>query len=190
MNKKMLLVIAIAAIAVVSSCGGSDPQEDFEVKPLDDGKSVEITKYVGTKWEVRIPSKIRKLPVTHIGSSAFYDKNLTSVTIPNSITFIGSSAFRNNKLTNVTIPNSVTMIGNRAFQNNPLTNITIPSSVDIFEMASKYDFPFPDMPDYMFIYSGNMDEKPKFPGDIVLYYEKYKYKPGNYTYRDGKWSVK
>ena len=67
--------------------------------------------------------------VTSIGSSAFYDNSLTSVTIPNSVTSIGSSAFYDNSLTSVTIPDSVTSIGEAAFYNNSLTSITIPNSV-------------------------------------------------------------
>jgi len=82
---------------------------------------------------VDIPSTIGGVPVTIIGNAsypgAFTSKNLTSVTIPNSVTSIGDSAFYNNQLTNLTIPSSVTSIGNAAFSDNQLTNLTIPSSV-------------------------------------------------------------
>ncbi len=71
----------------------------------------------------------KAIPVTTIGSSAFYINNLTSVTIPNTVTTIGNYAFRDNNLTSVTIPNSVTAIGSWAFDNNDLTSVTIPSSV-------------------------------------------------------------
>jgi hypothetical protein len=66
---------------------------------------------------------------TSIGSYAFFDNQLTSVTIPNSVTSIGSQAFAYNQLTSVTIGNSVTTIGSYAFGNNQLTSVTIGDSV-------------------------------------------------------------
>jgi hypothetical protein len=115
-----------------SASGGrvpSNPESDFKAKPIDGGKSVQITDYVGDKWEVGIPSKIQNLPVTHIGEEAFENKKLTKVTIPNSVTTIGKYAFSDNQLTNVTIPNSVTTIADSAFSDNQLTSVTIPNSV-------------------------------------------------------------
>jgi hypothetical protein len=54
-----------------------------------------------------------------IGEKAFNDcRNLTSVTIPNSVTSIGDSAFFGcRSLASVTIGNGVTMIGKHAFAN-------------------------------------------------------------------------
>jgi hypothetical protein len=58
-------------------------------------------------------------------------KQLTSVTIPNSVTSIENHAFIYcSGLTSITIPNSVTNIGNNAFWGcTGLTSITIPNSV-------------------------------------------------------------
>jgi hypothetical protein len=127
MKKEMVLGLTILVMVMVSACNKYDPEKDFTVEPFDGGKSVVITGYVGTNWEVRIPSKIRKLPVTHIGENAFSEKNLTSVTIPNSVTNIGNHAFMNNQLTTITIPKSVIYLS--GFTGNRLTSITIPSSV-------------------------------------------------------------
>ena len=61
---------------------------------------------------------------TSIGSLAFYNNLLTSVTIPDSVTSIGSNAFGyNQQLTSVTIPDSVTSIGSNAFYNTGLVTI-------------------------------------------------------------------
>jgi hypothetical protein len=89
----------------------------------------EIKGYKGNEKNVVIPSVIWGEPVLSIGESVFYKKQLTSVTIPNSVTSIGKSAFSNNQLTSVTIPNSVTSIGGGVFLFNRLTSVTIPNSV-------------------------------------------------------------
>jgi len=88
-----------------------------------------ITRYIGSGGAVTIPSTINGTPVTSIESSAFYDKRLTSVIIPNSVLIIGTNAFLNNQLTSVTIGNSVKTIGENAFSRNRLTSLTIPNSV-------------------------------------------------------------
>jgi hypothetical protein len=81
--------------------------------------------------DITIPSTISEVPVIAIGESAFYNKDLTSVTIPNNVTSIGDNAFSGNKLTSVTIPNSVTSIGDNAFSGNKLTSVTIGNNVTI-----------------------------------------------------------
>ena len=88
-----------------------------------------ITDYTCSFVDVVIPDSIRGVEVTSIGTYAFTDNNLSSVTIPNSVTSIKSSAFWFNKLTSATIPNSVTSIGSSAFADNKLTSVTIPDSV-------------------------------------------------------------
>ena len=88
-----------------------------------------ITDYFGKSKDVEIPSTILNIPVTKIGDKAFFRKELTGVTIPNSVTNIGNQAFAVNKLTGITILDSVTDIGNYAFSSNQLTGITIPDSV-------------------------------------------------------------
>ena len=88
-----------------------------------------ITRYTGSGGAVTIPSIINGTPVTSIESNAFYDKRLTSVTIPDSVIHISENAFAINRLTSVTIGNNVTTIGNGAFYDNQLTSVTIPNSV-------------------------------------------------------------
>jgi hypothetical protein len=135
-NKKAVLAFILMVVIAFSACAQQyDPESDFEASTQDGGKSVMITKYVGSKWEVRIPPRIQGLPVTHIGGGtvlvggAFSGKKLVSVTIPNSVTTIGDRAFSANQLTSVTIPNSVNTIGDGAFSANQLTSVNIPNSV-------------------------------------------------------------
>lgn len=70
--------------------------------------------------------------VTSIGDWAFsHCSSLTSITIPDSVTSIGGGVFHNcSSLTSITIPGGVMSIGDGAFYNcSSLTSITIPDSV-------------------------------------------------------------
>ena len=82
--------------------------------------------YCKNLTSVSIPNSVNR-----IGRYAFYDcENLRSVSIPNSVTSIGYNAFSHCKsLTSVSIPNSVTSIEEGAFSCSGLTSITIPNSV-------------------------------------------------------------
>lgn len=76
---------------------------------------------------------------TSIGNAAFAGcRNLTSVSIPDSITSIGQQAFAACEgLTSITIPNSVTSIGEGAFTGcYSLTSVIIPDSVTSIERAA------------------------------------------------------
>lgn len=76
--------------------------------------------------------------VTSIGQNAFSScTSLTSATIGNSVTSIGQAAFYGCALTNITIPDSVTSIGQNAFGYCPsLTTVTIGNSVTIIDASA------------------------------------------------------
>ena len=65
---------------------------------------------LGREGHYAVPEGIER-----IGESAFYDSNLTAVTLPSSLTEIGESAFYGSNLTAVTLPSSLTEIGENAF---------------------------------------------------------------------------
>jgi hypothetical protein len=75
---------------------------DFECEAA--GGEVVITGYKGNAKDVAIPGAIGGLPVTAIGDWAFARKQLTGVTIPDSVRVIGNAAFQGNRLTGVTVP--------------------------------------------------------------------------------------
>lgn len=104
-----------SAAEVESSNSVGVESGDYEYEILDDG-TAEITKYNGEDTELVIPSEIDGYKVTSIGYYAFYKKDCTSLTIPDSVTNIGYYAFGSCKgLTSITIPDSVTDIGYYAF---------------------------------------------------------------------------
>ena len=96
----------------------------------DSNGFVTLTSASGVNGAVVIPSVYNGNTVVAIGTNAFYNTSLTSVTIPNTVTTIGANAFYNTGLTSVTIPSSVTTIADSAFQIcTSLTSVTIPNSV-------------------------------------------------------------
>jgi hypothetical protein len=88
--------------------------------------------YAGPGGSVTVPEGVSKIDgVSWYG--AFMDcRNLTSITLPNSLRHIGRSAFYNcSGLTDVAIPSGVTDIDRNAFYGcSNLINITIPETVN------------------------------------------------------------
>ena len=110
-----------------------DVAKTAEVPFKGDGYSERDNRYTGA---VRIPAQVKyngeTYDVTSIGKNAFAGcKNLTSVTLPNTITTIGSSAFSLcYDLNKINIPASVTTIEGYAFNAClSLLDLTIPSTV-------------------------------------------------------------
>lgn len=95
-------------------------------------QGVTITGYTGTGTDISIPSRIDGQMVTGIGEKAFYfNKNLTSVTIPEGVTSIGDSAFYYcTSLVSILIPDTAVSIGSSAFYNcTSLAGIVMPESL-------------------------------------------------------------
>lgn len=99
------------------------PVEEHESK-FDFSHGV-INSYSGNATALVIPAKIGGEVVTGIGISAFRDKKLTSVTLPDTLEVIYDDAFSMNQLTNVVIPNSVNRIFDHAFEENNLNHVTL-----------------------------------------------------------------
>lgn len=68
-------------------------ESDGYIYGITDADEANIIAYTGTDTTVTIPNEMGGKPVTSIGDSAFEQKTVTSVVIPDSVTSIGNSAF-------------------------------------------------------------------------------------------------
>lgn len=98
----------------------------FEVDNLNGSM---ITAYTCESKDVVIPSKIGGVNITAIGEKVFYEKQITSVVIPDGVTIIHNYAFMDNQLTSIELPDSVTMIGSDSFRSNKLTSVKMSSNI-------------------------------------------------------------
>jgi len=134
--RKIICLLVPALIVIFSSCSKADDESsDFRVSPVNDGKSVKISRYEGKKQLVTIPSSLHGMTVTELGDSVFNGRDILKVKIPGSVTTIGNGAFRGcTNLINLTIPSKVTKIGENAFRDcDSLTKVTIPNSITSIE---------------------------------------------------------
>lgn len=103
----------------VSDSNTNEPKDDDEASEFEYKKEnggITITKYIGQKTTVQIPSKIEQLPVLKIGENAFADTKVKSVTLPSSCEEIDWFAFYGcYALTTVYISENVKAIGYGAF---------------------------------------------------------------------------
>jgi hypothetical protein len=88
----LLVLCSLSAFAQTRAA----PASDFTFN--EPATAVTITRYNGTGGNVVIPERINNKPVTAIGEEAFWEKQLTAVTIPNTVTSIGFGAFYGNQL--------------------------------------------------------------------------------------------
>ncbi len=144
----------IAVLPVSEYAAGSEFLT--EIQPT----GVVITGYTGTEKNVRIPSRIRGIPVTAIGDKAFYgNEAILSVSVPEYVTSIGDYAFYGcRSLESISLPQRIAEIGDYAFQNarniksltlskniralgdNPFLNCACLSSVTGLEENAYYSF--------------------------------------------------
>ncbi|MEE1320374.1 MAG: leucine-rich repeat domain-containing protein [Acutalibacteraceae bacterium] len=130
--KKIGLLFTMVLMILLFAFSASAATEGVYTYTISDKKATIITVDKSISGNIVIPSTFDGFPVKSIGYSAFeLCKNLTNVTIPNSVTSIGDYAFyKCSNLTSITIPNSVTNIGSSAFAScSSLSSITLPSSI-------------------------------------------------------------
>lgn len=75
-----------------------------------------VAGYTGTATEVTVANYYMGVPVTQIGTEAFADTAIVSVTLPDTIISFGPGAFENTALTEITIPQRVGTIPDNCFR--------------------------------------------------------------------------
>ncbi|WP_147678241.1 leucine-rich repeat domain-containing protein [Algibacter pacificus] len=132
--KKTLLFLTASFTYVIGYSQTIFTDNNIEYTVIPSTTNVKVSGYNTTGGVVNIPATITNnstnYNVTVIGESAFLNKFITGVTIPDGIVSIEYQAFRGNNLTSVTIPGSVNTIGSSAFTTNLLlTSATIEEGV-------------------------------------------------------------
>lgn len=103
---------------LLSGCG-QDPGRNFNWREKSDG-TVCIDSYIGDEEQVDVPESIGGKAVTEIGSGAFRNKPLRTITIPPTVELIQSYAFFNlEACTEITVGNKMALQTDDIFQQCP-----------------------------------------------------------------------
>lgn len=102
---------------------------EYQLNEDEDGYIV--TGFTGTDPEVIISNGHNGLPVVGIASGAFYNKDITSLSLSKHITSIASFAFKDcEKLENIELSNNITSIGNMSFSGcKALVTLNLPNNL-------------------------------------------------------------
>jgi len=129
------MIAALALLTVNAGAEEWEPRVDAsgQWRYVLESDGARISRHgIEPKGDLLIPSELDGYAVTSISNFAFHGcRDLTSVTIPDSITHIGDWGFSLCEgLTSVIIPDSITSIGDYAFSGcSSLANVSIPNGV-------------------------------------------------------------
>ncbi len=176
------VLVAFMIIGVFPVFGASEElkgttKDGFEYV-IEDGE-VTITHYASDNPIVNIPSTIEGYPVTAIGYGAFRNvisdpKNITEVTIPDTVKIIKSSAFAGCAIESITIPESVASIEPNAFNFcQLLEEITLPKGLQTISSSTFLGSKFAGKKDNwkdgaLYLGSVLLDVEESVEGDFVV----------------------
>ena len=150
-------VLCASAAVGMSGCGCSNetsnkpgyvvPTTEPDLKNDDFGffilnqNELMITSYLGSSKDIVIPETFNNYTVTVIGHSVFMEKDITSVTMPDTIKEIQDYSFASNRnLKTVKLSNNLQVIGTNCFFNcRALESIELPATikkVDVFAFSA------------------------------------------------------
>ena len=117
-RKILLTVFAVTSLVMILAFSSSAKEYKSGNFIYNVGsKYAVLVEYTGKSKSVKIPSKVKDVPVTRVGEWAFSDnKTMQSVTIPSTVTRIGEAAFNNcTALKKVSLPKNLKTISASAF---------------------------------------------------------------------------
>ena len=134
--RKILLITSFILMSAILLCGCNTktapegPEYLYVTYNLDGEDFITLTKYMGRKTDVVVPTELDGLPVTEIGAGCFAETSVVSVTVPDSILVIESGAFSKcAALTSVTLPEEMLYLGSQVFAEcTSLKEITLPAT--------------------------------------------------------------
>ncbi len=119
---------------------------DFEFKVLDeDAKTCKVRDFNSNIFgHIDIPEYANGYKVVELGPYSFFDCNIYTITIPNSVERLGTFCFDAcDNLTSVVLPNSVTFLGCGGFSRCPsLQSVVLPPSITIEKISGAQYAPF------------------------------------------------
>lgn len=144
MRKRKLFFVLLFALLPLAANADAVEINHIYYTLNSDTKTAELTKISGGYSVKKIPEEVTyegtNYTVTSIGSCAFQGSyHISSLVIPNTVISIGSYAFDESELRSVSIGNNVKTIGTGAFRNcKALTSVVIPDEVTSIESGTFY----------------------------------------------------
>ncbi len=115
-----------------------NPASDFTYT-VENGE-VTITGYIGESEHVLIPDAIEDMPVTALAASAFYEKCVTTVVVPDSVRQVGTACFSgDNYLVSLTLPENLEVLAEGCIESCfRLMDFELPQGLKTIEQATLY----------------------------------------------------
>ena len=115
---------------MLCGCGKTGKIDGVQYR-ITEGGHAQVVGVDASVTHAVIAAEFQGCPVTEIGSMAFANAAVESVTIPDSVTSILSEAFRNSALREVSVPDSVTFLGSGAFSKcSKLESVILPAGLE------------------------------------------------------------